>query len=420
MIRLAEDRLFRWYAMGLAAGAAVSGIQPYSFWPWVFEIVPVVAILSLLVLTRSMFVFTRMAYLFLAAGLVMMMVGAHYTYAQMPWFNALRETLHLGRNHYDRVGHFMQGLLPAMVLREIFLRSTTLSRGVIIALVITLCTGGSAIFELIEWAAVMITQADVAQFLGTQGDFWDAQRDMLCALCGAVSYCILLSGTHDRAIAAITALPVPSPERAESLRYRFWSRFLQWFGLGYCAFEPPRVRAEHIRQLLRVLEPGCILCHNDLYYFSRPFIPGRYTHSGIVIDDQTVIHAVPGGVECMDVIDFVKDSDGFVLLRPPYAAGHAKRVVEEAQALLRQGTRYNFSFRDRPAALYCHEFTNRCLATVHLAVPPKRHRSFGFIVRDIVNADLFMQAFQTVLEVNHPPRLTARPAGERSAVSHPV
>jgi putative membrane protein len=411
MIRVSDDRLFGWFVMGLAVGAVASGIHPYRFWPWVFEIIPVMAILAVLVLTRSMFVFTRMAYLFMAAALVMMIIGAHYTYAQMPCFNSLRETFHLSRNHYDRIGHFMQGLVPAMFLREMFLRSSSLSRGVIIALVITLCTGISALFELVEWAAVMVTGADVNVFLGTQGDFWDAQRDMVCALSGAVSYCIFLSGPHDRAIAAVTAYPIPSPERAESLRYRFWSRFLKWFGMGYHAFEPPRIRADHIRQLLRMLEPGSILCHDDLFYFSRPFIPGKYTHSAVVIDERTAIHSVPNGVEYIDVIDFVKDSDGFILLRPSYPYGGAKRVVEEAQALLRQGTRYNFSFRDRKAAMYCHEFTNRCLATVHLDVKPKRHRMLGFIVRDIVHADLFIEAFPAILEIHHPTRSKVRKTG---------
>jgi putative membrane protein len=405
MIQVSDDRFFRWLVMGLLAGAVISGMHPYRFWPWVFEILPVLLILAVMVLSRGMFVFTRMAYLFMVAGLVMMMIGAHYTYAQVPWFNTLRDTFHLGRNHFDRVGHFMQGLVPAMVLREMFLRTTTLSRGVIIALVITLCAGVSAFWELLEWFAVLVMRpAGVQLFLGMQGDFWDAQYDMLCAVGGAVSYCLLLAGGHDRAIARMSAPPVPSPERIESLRYRYWSRFVIWFGLRYCAFEPPRIRAVHIRRLLEVLEPGSILCRDNASYTSRLFIPGKYSHSAVVIDDRTVIHAMEHGLQRMDVLDFVKDCDGFVVLRPPYREGCAERVVAEAQALLRQGIRYNFSFRERAAALYCHEFTNRCLAAVHLAVPARRHRTFWFFVRDLVHADLFLETFRVVLEVYHPPR----------------
>ena len=129
------------------------------------------------------------------------MIGGHYTYAQVPLGFWVQDLFHLGRNHYDRLGHFAQGFVPAMLVREILIRRSPLGPGKwLFFLVVCVCLAFSAFYELIEWwTAVMMGQAADA-FLGTQGDPWDTQWDMFLALVGAVTAQLLLARTHDRAL----------------------------------------------------------------------------------------------------------------------------------------------------------------------------------------------------------------------------
>jgi putative membrane protein len=136
-------------------------------------------------------------------GLILL-VGAHYTYAEVPLFNWLRDAWDLSRNHYDRVGHFAQGFVPAIVARELLIRTSPLAAGRWLFAVVTLsCLGISAAYELVEWAAAASTGEAATAFLATQGDIWDTQKDMALALVGAIAAQVTLGRTHDRQIAAL-------------------------------------------------------------------------------------------------------------------------------------------------------------------------------------------------------------------------
>src|SRR4249920_549629 len=174
----------------LAAVAVVfvwSGWAPRDRMTWVLEVFPVIIAIPLLVATRRRFPLTSLAYVLIAVHATILMVGGRYTYAEVPLFNWIRDVLHLARNHYDRLGHLAQGFIPAIVAREILIR-----RGVIRSplwlffLVTCVCLAISAVYELVEWSAAATTGSAADAFLGTQGDPWDTQKDMLCAGIGAI------------------------------------------------------------------------------------------------------------------------------------------------------------------------------------------------------------------------------------------
>jgi putative membrane protein len=128
-------------------------------------------------------------------------VGGHYTYARVPLFNWLQPIFGWHRNHYDRLGHLMQGFVPAMIAREVLIRLDVLKRKKWLTfLVLSICLGISAFYELIEWFTALASGAAAIDFLGTQGDVWDTQSDMFCAFIGAISALLFLSALHNRAI----------------------------------------------------------------------------------------------------------------------------------------------------------------------------------------------------------------------------
>jgi putative membrane protein len=176
-----------------------SGIGPHDRFTWTLEVFPVVIGLPILIYFYPRFRFTPLVYALLAAHAVILMVGGKYTYAEVPLGFRLQEWLGLARNHYDRLGHFAQGFVPAMVAREILIRRSPLGGTRWLPfLVICICLAISALYELIEfWTAVATGEAAEA-FLGTQGDPWDTQWDMMLALIGAVVSLALLSRWHDR------------------------------------------------------------------------------------------------------------------------------------------------------------------------------------------------------------------------------
>lgn len=188
----------------LAAVAAVfvwSGWAPKDRLTWMLEVFPVVIAVPLLVATRRRFPLTTLAYVLIAIHAIILMVGGRYTYAEVPLFNWVRDVLHLARNHYDRVGHLAQGFIPAIVAREILIRrSVVRGRGWLFFLVTCICLAISAIYELIEWGAAAMTGEAADAFLGTQGDPWDTQKDMLLAGFGAVAAQLSLGRFHDRQI----------------------------------------------------------------------------------------------------------------------------------------------------------------------------------------------------------------------------
>lgn len=175
--------------------------RPYDRFTWWLEVTPALAGLALLLSTYRRFRFTTLCYTLIAIHIGVLCVGGHYTYARVPLFDWLRPVFAWQRNNYDRVGHLMQGFVPAIIAREILLRFQVLRRtNWIPFLVLAICLAISALYELIEWCTAMLSGAAATDFLGTQGDVWDTQEDMCFALVGAIVALVSLSALHNRAI----------------------------------------------------------------------------------------------------------------------------------------------------------------------------------------------------------------------------
>ncbi len=189
----------------VVAALVVSGIGPYERGTWLLEVAPVLIGMPLLLATGRRFPLTPLLYRLIFVHALILILGGHYTYARVPlgfWFQDL---LDLSRNHYDRLGHLAQGFIPAILAREILLRTSPLEPGRwLFALVTSVCLAFSAFYELIEWWAAAIGGSDAESFLGTQGDVWDTQWDMFLALLGALAAQLLLAGRHDRELERLT------------------------------------------------------------------------------------------------------------------------------------------------------------------------------------------------------------------------
>ena len=184
----------------LAAALLWSGIGPKERGTWWLEVAPVLIGVPILVATYRGFPLTPLAYVLIWLHAVILMVGGHYTYAEVPLFNWIREVFGLARNHYDRVGHSAQGFVPAILAREVLLRTSPLRPGGwLFFLVCCVCLAISAFYELVEWWAALLTSPETGTaFLGTQGDVWDTQWDMFLALVGSIAAQLALSRLHRR------------------------------------------------------------------------------------------------------------------------------------------------------------------------------------------------------------------------------
>lgn len=184
------------YHLMLALFTAVlvwSGIAPKDYPTWALEVAPAVLGVVLLLATRKRFRFSDFAYWVMLAHAVILMVGGHYTYAEVPLFDWLREPMGWSRNNYDKVGHFMQGFSPAVITAEILWRKRVVSsRGWLAFLTICVCMAVSAVYELIEWLVAVLSQEAADSFLGTQGYVWDTQSDMLWCLIGACTMMLVV------------------------------------------------------------------------------------------------------------------------------------------------------------------------------------------------------------------------------------
>ncbi len=181
-----------------------SAIAPKDGFTWFLEVVPALIGIILLTLTRRRFPLTPLLYVLILIHSIVLMVGGHYTYAEVPLFDWLREPLGFERNHYDKVGHFMQGFAPAILAREILLRLEVVNgRRWLVLMIISLCLAFSAFYELIEWWVAELSGTAAEAFLGTQGYVWDTQSDMAFALIGAIAALTCLSGWHDRQISKL-------------------------------------------------------------------------------------------------------------------------------------------------------------------------------------------------------------------------
>jgi putative membrane protein len=182
-----------------------SAIEPFDRLTWWLEVLPALLGLVVLAATRRRFPLTSLAYLLILVHAVILMVGGHFTYAEVPLGDWLRDWTGSARNDYDKLGHFAQGFIPAVIAREILVRNRVVSRrGWLAFLVVCVCLSISAFYELLEWWAALASREAAEAFLGTQGYEWDTQSDMLWALGGAVTALALLSGLHDRQLRALS------------------------------------------------------------------------------------------------------------------------------------------------------------------------------------------------------------------------
>jgi putative membrane protein len=183
-----------------------SGINPRERVIWFLEVAPALSGLLILMITFRSFRFTRMAYWLILAHSVILMVGGHYTYAEVPLFNWIRDAFDMSRNNYDKVGHLAQGFVPAIISREILVRKSPLKEGKwLFFVVVSICLALSAFYEFIEWWAALAGGTAAEAFLGTQGYAWDTQSDMFMAFLGAVAALVLLGRAHDKALAKYAA-----------------------------------------------------------------------------------------------------------------------------------------------------------------------------------------------------------------------
>ena len=182
-----------------------SAIEPADRLTWWMEVIPALLGFVLLWITRKRFVMTELVYFLILIHAVILMIGGHYTYAEVPAGDWLRELTGGGRNNYDKLGHLAQGFIPVMIAREIMIRNQVIAvKGWLTFLLLCVVLALSAFYELIEWWAALLSEEAAEAFLGTQGYVWDTQSDMLWALCGGVLALLTLSKWHDRQIAQIS------------------------------------------------------------------------------------------------------------------------------------------------------------------------------------------------------------------------
>ena len=187
-----------------AIALVVSGIGPADRTTWILEVFPIFIAVPILLATRHRFPLTPLVYRLIFVHALILMLGGHYTYAEVPLGFWMQEWFGFARNHYDRIGHFAQGFVPAMVAREILLRRSPLVRGKWLFVIVTgLCLAISACYEFVEWWAAVLGGSAADAFLGTQGDVWDTQWDMFMAFIGAMTAQILLARVQDKQLARL-------------------------------------------------------------------------------------------------------------------------------------------------------------------------------------------------------------------------
>ncbi|MCX7099248.1 MAG: DUF2238 domain-containing protein [Methylococcales bacterium] len=187
---------------------AVSAINPKDYLTWLLETAPAILGIMVLLATRKRFEFTPLAYGLILILSLILMVGGHYTYAEVPLFDWLKDVFKLERNNFDKLGHFAQGFVPAIIAREIIIRNQVLNKLSWLNFFVTsICLAISALYELVEWLAAVLIQEAADAFLGTQGYVWDTQSDMAFALVGAITALSTLQHWHDRQIKRLMAKP---------------------------------------------------------------------------------------------------------------------------------------------------------------------------------------------------------------------
>lgn len=177
-----------------------SGIAPHDYFTWVLEVFPAIIGLIILIFTFKKFQFTKLTYSLILIHCLILFIGGHYTYAEVPFFDHIKELFHQSRNNYDKVGHFAQGFIPAAIVREIFIRKNIVVKSWLNFLTVATCITISSLYEFLEWFVAIASGQSAESFLGTQGYVWDTQSDMLYATIGAITFLILLSKIHSQQI----------------------------------------------------------------------------------------------------------------------------------------------------------------------------------------------------------------------------
>jgi putative membrane protein len=181
-----------------------SGLRPKDQTTWLLEVFPVILALPVLGWTYHRFRLTELVYALIALHAVVLMVGGRYTYAEVPLGFWMQDAFGFARNHYDRIGHLMQGFVPALIAREILLRRSPLTRGKwLFFIVLSICTLISVLYEFIEWLTAVIADEASIEFLGTQGDIWDTHWDLLLCMLGAIAAQLLLAAVQDRQLRGV-------------------------------------------------------------------------------------------------------------------------------------------------------------------------------------------------------------------------
>jgi putative membrane protein len=187
-------------------GLMGSAINPHDYFTWILEVFPAIIGLVVLAITFKGFKFTTLTYVSILIHCYILFIGGHYTYAQVPLFNWLKDVLHQQRNNYDKIGHFAQGFIPAMIVRELLIRKKVIqSKSWLAVLTVTVCMSISMLYEFLEWFVSINSGESGDSFLGTQGDIWDTQSDMLFATIGAICMVVLLGKIQNKQVSKIQA-----------------------------------------------------------------------------------------------------------------------------------------------------------------------------------------------------------------------
>ena len=198
-------RNYQWALLGcVVVGLVWSGIAPHDRFTWLLEVCWVLAAIPIVVFTRNRFPLTNLLATLLSLHGLVLIIGGYYTYERVPLGEWWKVWFGWHRNHYDRLGHLVQGIVPAILSREVLLRRSPLRDGKWLFFLVTcICLAFSAFFEMLEWWASLAAGSKADAFLGTQGDPWDTQEDMLCALVGAVTSQVVLRHWHRKQLSRL-------------------------------------------------------------------------------------------------------------------------------------------------------------------------------------------------------------------------
>jgi len=192
-------------------GLTWSGIHPKDYFTWILEVFPAILGFIILAATYKKFPLTGLTYIFILIHCYILFIGGHYTYAEVPLFDWIRDILHQSRNNFDKVGHFAQGFVPAMIAREIFYRKAIVKKGFWLStLTVSVCLSISVLYEFLEWFVAVVSGQSAEAFLGTQGYVWDTQSDMLMAMIGAICMNLFIARFLDKQMKGLSTHTFPS------------------------------------------------------------------------------------------------------------------------------------------------------------------------------------------------------------------